>query len=177
MLTAHRSFIKLLNMYLLCHRPTVDFVFMRVVLNSAAGHHKLALLCVCQTLSLYHFNILSLSLSRSSFYSLCLLLYLSLSLSLVWGCNFIYHLLCPVANIGSKNTLSRNHTIWYRFATTWSSKCFFLCVFFSYIHFTQNSLHLFPSLWHICFSPSSKYIFRKLLKSPARRLFLNDFPY
>lgn len=115
-LTAYRSFIKLLNMYLLCHRPTVDFVFMRVVLNSAAGHHKLALLRVCQTLSLHHFNILSLS--WSSFYS-CLLLYFSLSL--VRGCNFIYHLLCPVANIGSKSTLARNHTIWYRFASTQSS--------------------------------------------------------
>lgn len=37
--------------------------FMRVVLDSAAGHHKLALLSVCQSLSLYRFNILILPLS------------------------------------------------------------------------------------------------------------------
>lgn len=37
--------------------------FMRVVLNSAAGHHKLTLLTVCQTLSLCCFNILSFPLS------------------------------------------------------------------------------------------------------------------
>ncbi len=36
--------------------------FMSVVLDSAAGHHKLALLSVCQSLSLYRFNILSPSL-------------------------------------------------------------------------------------------------------------------
>jgi len=79
--------------------------FMRVVLNSAAGHHKLALLSVCQTLSLCCFNILSLPLSLD-----VSLLFLFVALFLVRGSNFIYHLLCPVANIGSKNTLTCSKT-------------------------------------------------------------------
>ncbi len=91
-------------MYLLCHRPTVDFVSWAWCSIQLQGITS-SLCSLSVKVFLYIALIFSLPLSWSvSAVSLCC------CLSSEGGSNFIYHLLCPVANTGSKNTLTRSQT-------------------------------------------------------------------